>query len=214
MGRSRSLLAVCAGAVVLASIGVVAALSSGSGSDGSGVDLGRSVASEAAGRAPAAGRAEPGAGKVARVRAARDFKGRLERARKRDFGQSAEAYFRRGPQILDEMMQRHEPDEAWAAEVTASAREIFGKPEYRGTTFESVECRGALCRMVLRHSKETAFDYFRGKGSNEEPWDGDLIGTHRHLPDGTIESEVYFSDPSGDPEPFREMREIMQEEQP
>ena len=110
-------------------------------------------------------------------------------------------------------MQQWEPDEAWAAEVADAAREIFGKPEYRGTTFESVECRGALCRMVVRHSSEAAFDYFRGRGSNEEPWDGELIGVHRHLPDGAIEATVHFSDPE-DPEPFREMRRIMQEEQP
>jgi len=150
--------------------------------------------------------------KAKHERRAREFKRRLESARVYDSSQQAEVYFRRGPQILDEMMQREEPDEAWATEVAAAAREIFERRQYRGTTFQDVECRGELCRMTLRHSSEAAFDYFRDRGTNEEPWEGDQIGVHRHLPDGTIESTVHFSDPGGGPEPFREMQDLLRAE--
>ncbi|MCK9459080.1 MAG: hypothetical protein M0R80_05535 [Proteobacteria bacterium] len=164
--------------------------------------------------ASTAGTAASTAGKTERGIDVNALKDRLESARKRDYGLPGDVYFRRGPEILDEMMRQWEPDEAWAVEVTAAAREIFEKPEYRGTTFEDVECRGALCRMTLRHSDEKALDYFRFRGTNEEPWEADQIGVHRHLPDGTIEVTVYFSDPAGDPAPFSEMYETMQDEQP
>jgi hypothetical protein len=215
MGRSRSLLfVVCAAAVILASIGAGVAFVHARGSKNGEVELGKGVAPVPVGSALADGRAAAIAKKAEHEKMARAFESRLESARTNDSSQKAEVYFRRGPQILDEMMQQQEPDEAWATEVTAAAREIFEQRQYRGTTFQEVECRGALCRMALRHSSEAALGYFRDKGSNEAPWEGDQIGVHRHLPDGTIESTVYFSDPSGDPEPFREMREIMKEEQP
>lgn len=212
MGRSRFLFFL-GGAVLLASIGIGVTVVYGNDSRGRRTDYSTNTPSKIHLLVDAT-KSKTSARSDEDRKTAREFKTRLETARKANTGQRAEVYFRRGPQILDEMMQRDEADEAWATEVTTTAREIFRRPEYRGTTFVNVECRGALCRMTLRHSSEAAFDYFRGRGSNEEPWDGDLIGVHRHLPDGTIEATVYFSDPSGDPGPFRQMREIMEEEQP
>jgi hypothetical protein len=214
MGRSRLVIAACAFAALLAAIGVGVASVHTRSSGGGEAELAKSGAPASTMPASAARTAGSTAGKVEREIKAQALRSRLQNARDRDSSLNADVYFRRGPEILDEMMQRDELDEAWAMEVTAAARKIFEKPEYRGTTFENVECRGALCRMTLRHSSEAALDYFRFRGTSEEPWEGDQVAVHRHLPDGTIEVTVYFSEPSGDPEPFSEMREILQEEQP
>jgi hypothetical protein len=117
--------------------------------------------------------------------------------------------FENAPVLLEDMLQELKLNSAWGKREQETLISAFEDEKYDGTVLQDVDCRETLCKTTLNIRDAEAMEYFRGKGMELSPWDGDQIAEIKPAEDGHATITIYFSDPNKGPQPFVDMRHRM-----
>jgi hypothetical protein len=119
-------------------------------------------------------------------------------------------YWERAPVLLEEIFQEEKPDVAWTRQVRERIEHALSGDILHDTRLQFSECHRSLCKAVVRHKNENAYNTFKEKGADMGPWTGNLHGKKDFLSNGEIMTTVYFSR-AGDNSPFEKMKDRMLE---
>jgi len=120
-------------------------------------------------------------------------------------------YASQAPVVLEKIMMEEKIDKKWTGEVQTEALEIIGETEFEGTDLLDIECHESLCRLRLLHDDTSSFESFKELGLSIGPWNTDQVGTKKDGEDGAVKTIMFFSDRDGNPEPFEEMMDRLDE---
>ncbi len=118
-------------------------------------------------------------------------------------------YWERAPEFFDEMISEQQKDIKWTSVVSSGARKILEQEKFSGTTMHSAECYQTLCKAVVAHEDERAYNVFSEQATNQEPWDGPMHSNKKTLPSGEIEVKMYFTKTGDDELLYGEMKKRM-----
>ena len=136
------------------------------------------------------------------------YRSEEERRRRADRMKKINPYFwEKAPGILEELLHEQPEDRHWSVGVETAAKKFLEQDQFEGTEIVETDCRATLCKMLINHDNEGAFDVFKQHGATSGPWlMSDIQGKRESLDNGEVETTFYFSREEDD-RPFEEMRE-------
>ncbi len=136
------------------------------------------------------------------------FRSKEERRRRAERMKKISPYFwEKAPGLLEELLQEQPEDRHWSAGVEASAKKFLEQDHFEGTEIIETDCHATLCKMLINHDNEDAYEAFKQHGATSGPWlMSDIQGKRESLDSGEVVTTFYFSREEDD-RPFEEMRE-------
>lgn len=121
---------------------------------------------------------------------------------------TADVYFEMAPEILGEMLQSEMMDKSWKYDVEQQLPNVVEDARLAGSQITDVDCRETLCKVVVTLPSKEEILKFKDIWVTAGPKTGHNFGHHTDLPDGKVQTEIFFSRENTS-EPFVKARESM-----
>lgn len=117
-------------------------------------------------------------------------------------------YWKLAPKMFEQMLDEQSIDETWTSEKLAAVKELLTDSNFEGTTLNSVQCFESMCRIVVEHDDEMAYEIFKKQGTESGPLDQPSHGSRKLLENGRSITTVYLCRLT-DSSPFKEAEKRM-----
>lgn len=116
----------------------------------------------------------------------------------------AEHHWRQFRQALERIWYSNDSDNAASQQLTTDGAVFLEKQKFIGTIVEFADCRGVLCKILLRHENSQSAENFRhDQRSASGPWEGWQFAYYSD-DNQFFETTIYFA-------PFKHEQQIARE---